>query len=208
MIVTVASYKGGVGKTTTAVHLAAYFAQKAPTVLIDGDPNRNALSWGSRGTFPFTTITETQTAKHAGRFRHILVDTRGRPDYEHLKELAEGCDLLVIPCTPDQLAIEALQLTIGNLRKLPNSAQYRVLLTMVPPRPSSRGSQAREALEELGIPLFRGEVRRTMAFQDAAMAGTTVDSVRTDLASLAWRDYEEVGEEIEETYARTAAAKS
>jgi chromosome partitioning protein len=34
MFVTVASYKGGAGKTTTAVHLAAYLQRLAPTLLI------------------------------------------------------------------------------------------------------------------------------------------------------------------------------
>ena len=42
MFITVASYKGGVGKTTTAVHLAAYLQTLAATLLIDGDPNRSA----------------------------------------------------------------------------------------------------------------------------------------------------------------------
>ena len=47
MIVTVASFKGGVGKTTTAFHLAKFFSEtEEPTLLVDGDPNRSSLSWG------------------------------------------------------------------------------------------------------------------------------------------------------------------
>ena len=42
MIITVASFKGGVGKTTTAVHLAAFLNESSPALLIDGDPNRSA----------------------------------------------------------------------------------------------------------------------------------------------------------------------
>ena len=49
MIVTVASFKGGVGKTTTAIHLAAFLQGYAETLLIDADPNRSAQSWASRG---------------------------------------------------------------------------------------------------------------------------------------------------------------
>ena len=37
MIITVTSYKGGVGKTTTAIHLATYLQTLAPTLLIDGE---------------------------------------------------------------------------------------------------------------------------------------------------------------------------
>ena len=48
MIVTITGYKGGIGKTTTAVHLAAVLQQQAPTVLVDGDLNRSATGWARK----------------------------------------------------------------------------------------------------------------------------------------------------------------
>ena len=68
MFITVASYKGGVGKTTTAVHLAAYLQKLAPTLLIDGDPNHSATTWAKRGQFPFQIVDETEGAYQARNF--------------------------------------------------------------------------------------------------------------------------------------------
>ena len=63
MIVTVTSYKGGVGKTTTSIHLAAYLQRLAPTLLVDGDGIRSATKWSQRGTgqgLPFKVIPAAQ----------------------------------------------------------------------------------------------------------------------------------------------------
>src|SRR5829696_7457100 len=68
MIITVASFKGGVGKTVTAVHLAAYLRSLGePTVLVDGDPNRSATGWAQRGAgrLPFKVIDERQAVRFA-----------------------------------------------------------------------------------------------------------------------------------------------
>jgi chromosome partitioning protein len=47
VIYAVVNTKGGVGKTTTAVHMAAILMRNEPTLLIDGDPQASAASWAA-----------------------------------------------------------------------------------------------------------------------------------------------------------------
>ncbi len=176
MIITIASFKGGVGKTTTAVHLAAYLALQSTTILIDGDPNRSATRWSERGGLPFKVVDERQAAKYARKAEHIVIDTQARPEQEDLEALADGCDRLILPCTPDALALDAMMLTVKALHQL-GSAQYRILLTIIPPKPSKDGEEARKMLTDAGLPVLKSEIRRYSAFKKAALEGTVVNGV-------------------------------
>ena len=118
MIITVAGFKGGVGKTTTAVHFAAWMQQRGPTVLVDGDPNRSATTWARRGKLPFKVVDERTAARYAREFEHIVIDTKARPEEEDLRALVEGCDLLIIPSKPDTLSLDALRLTVNTLKAI------------------------------------------------------------------------------------------
>ena len=195
MYITVASYKGGVAKTTSAVHLAAYFQRLAPTLLIDGDPNRSATAWAKRGKLPFAIADAAEGTYQARNYQHVIIDTEARPGQADLESLAKGCDLLVIPAVPSTLDTDALVLTIGAVHQLAPE-KYRVLLTKVPPPPESDGRLLREELERQKVPVFSAGIPRLKAFEKAAADGVAVSEVNDPRAVRGWKAYAAVGREI------------
>lgn len=191
-----ASYKGGVGKTTTAVHLAAYLQTLAPTLLLDGDDTRNATTWSQRGKgFPFKVADEVQAARLSRNYEHTVIDTGQRPKQVDLKALSEGCDLLVIPAVPASLDTDGLVLTLSALQEI-GADRYKVLLTKVPPAPEPEGPQLRSDLIEQEIPLFKVDIPRLKAFEKAAASGLTVNQVDDPRAKRAWEAYQSAGKEL------------
>jgi chromosome partitioning protein len=196
MIIAVASTKGGVGKTTTAVHFAAYLQTLTPTLLLDGDDTRNATAWSQRGTgFPFKVADEIQAARLARDYTHTVIDTGQRPKQADVQALSYGCDLLVIPAAPASLDTDGLVLTLQALQAI-GASNYRVLLTKVPPPPESEGLELRKALAAQGIPLFAVEIPRLKAFEKAAASGVPVYAVKDVRATRAWEAYVAAGKEL------------
>jgi chromosome partitioning protein len=193
MIITLLGFKGGVGKSTAAVHIAAYLQQYAPTLLVDGDPNRSISSWASRGKLPCELCDERSAVKLAKKYHHIVIDTKARPEADDIEALIKGCDLLILPTTPDALAIDALLLA---LKAIPADANYQVLLNLVPPKPSRAGEEALSFFAESKFRHYPFGIRRFTAYQRAALSGCTVGECGDRQSKIAWSDYQKLGREI------------
>ena len=193
-IVTVTGYKGGVGKSTTAIHLATYFSELGKTLLVDGDLNRTSIAWAERGQFPFEVVNQLKAMKAIAGKDYVIIDTPARPDSDELNQLAEGCDLLVLPTTPDVVSLEPMMQTALDLGK---KTAYRVLITIVPPYPNREGELMKKELLEADVPVFNTLIRRTTGFQRAAVEGVPIRDLKNSDMRKAWQDYKALGKEVQ-----------
>ncbi|MBW4662455.1 MAG: ParA family protein [Drouetiella hepatica Uher 2000/2452] len=192
-ILTLTGFKGGVGKTTSAICIACLLG--SDTLLIDSDPNRSATLWARKGKLPFRVCDEKEAPKLLSRnqYKNIIIDTPARPAQDEIESLAKGCDLMILPTSPEPLAIAALAQIASSL---PVGTQYRALLTMCPPSPQKDGREALDALQKQGLPVFERLIRRYKVYIKASDLGLPVASVPG--SSVAWSDWKELYKELKE----------
>jgi chromosome partitioning protein len=204
MRINVMGDKGGVGKSVTAVHLAALLGKRfgeGTTAVVDADPNGSVLKWrergrrdeGGKGPWPFEVMGPEDGGRWT-RYENVVFDSQGRPSEGDLRAAVQESDLVIVPTTTEGLAINTLMPFVEAVEEMGGRERYKVLITMAPWWNRS-ASQLGEQLEREGIPTFRTCVRRRQAFDTAAITGRLVYELPDRRAREGWRDYESVGEE-------------
>jgi chromosome partitioning protein len=201
MRVAVVNLKGGTGKSTSAMFLAAALSKRGRTLLVDTDPQGSALTWaedaeadGGELGFNVVSIPTRDVKKRVDRmapdYEHVVIDTPPGELYI-VRAALHAAGVAVVAISPSVMDINRFRPTLELIAEVEAVADldYRVLLTMVR-RISREGRDARQVMEELDLPVLATEIPHLSLYRSAF--GETIE----DLG-----DYEGVAEELLEARA-------
>jgi chromosome partitioning protein len=183
MIIAFVNQKGGTGKTTLSVNVAAALARDgSPILLIDADKQGSASTWASlRQETPFQVAGMARqnmardAMKLAAGYKHTVID--GPP---HAQEVARSCiiaaDFVVLPIEPSGLSTWASDLTVRQVRE---AQEYKPALKcgFVVSRRIGKtiiGRDIRAMAAEAGIPILDADIEQRVAFAESMTMGQTI----------------------------------
>lgn len=208
MIVAFLNQKGGVGKTTLALHLAGAWSARGRRVLVvDADPQASALDWADqrlREGLPrlFGVLGLARETLHkelpdlASETDHLIID--GPPRVAGIARSALlAADLVLIPAQPspfDGWASSEMLRLLDEARIFRPELRARMLLNRCAAR-TVIARETAEALADQDPPMLASRVGQRVAFADAARTGRLASE--SDTGQMATRDIEALADELD-----------
>ena len=188
--IAVMSLKGGAGKSTLSVHLAAAAtAVRRRTLLVDMDPQRSSIDWASERGAQWPVVVEGRSGAlfttHCAAQRQALdlmvIDTRPSLVMEAAEaaRMADLCLIVVRPCYFDLKAVGRTVEMISNLRR-----EGMFVLNQAPVR--RNGTEPRlirdtvAALSAYRFPIAEVGLRHRAAYQSAMWRGLGAQEAQPD----------------------------
>jgi chromosome partitioning protein len=184
VILALLNQKGGVGKTTLSVHIAAALALQGMNVLlVDADPQGSSLDWSvARQTpslFPVIGLPKNNLHKeipaHVSKYDHIIID--GPPRVNELARAAiMASDMILIPVQPSPYDVWAAQEIVDLVREASVFKEKQICRFAINRKivNTAIGRDVVSALSNYNIPVLKSSVSQRVSFAESANQGSTV----------------------------------
>lgn len=171
--------KGGVGKTTLAIHLATAFqAAGRETLVIDLDPQTSAAEWKDARVeerpyvmaVPSSRLKKTLETAKEHEAEVAILDTAPHSEGTAL-EAARAADLILVPCQPSIMDLRAMRKTadlINHLKK-----PIYAVLNEVAPQGTVADEAGRAITAQFGIAVCPVRLGQRVAFNRCLLTGQT-----------------------------------
>ena len=193
MIVAFLNQKGGVGKTTLAVHIATAFAQRGRKVLlVDADPQGSSLDWSaSRQTEPLfpviglpTKTLHKEMPAHLANYDDIIID--GPPRVNELARSAIiAADIVIVPVQPSPYDVWAVKEIVDLLSEAAVFKETQKSAFVINRKivNTAIGRDVVEALASYQLPVLNAQISQRVTFAESATQGSTVLEVAPQSAA-------------------------
>ena len=183
MIISFVNQKGGVGKTTTAINLAASLKRRNNTLLfIDADPQGSAMQWHAvenNNAFEIVhhpdPVIKSDIRELSRSYDYLLIDAPPAIG-DITKSILSVTEIAIIPLSPSSLDIWSCKGTLELIEEIrPENPDIEVQLLINRKIPGTRvGRGARASLDVFNTDVLQTELCQRVAYIDAMTSGVSV----------------------------------
>ena len=182
-VIALVGNKGGAGKTTLSVNLAAGLARYAETAIVDADPQGSSVHWYANSTDErVTPVYQAESELFyqinglKNQYPYIIADCPPSVHAPQTDAILKMADVVLVPVQPSPIDLWAtvhIEQAVTEAKRINPTLRALLVVNQMELR-STLSKLIRDALSEIAVPVANTAVRKRAVYKASALEGRTV----------------------------------